>query len=306
MVITDTGVGTTVSNPGNTPAVWTIVSFLEHTINPGNRIPYLIVCSHCHWDHILGLKHFLPSEQPGWSGHQAGTDVTVVASGRETEFLQPWETLNFHSLCSANDLPAPCYKVGIWVGDGEKLVYKHRDCVEIDLGIVAIHTPGHTPDSLTWYDVSERVVYVGDSLYERESFETREAPWGKEEPGPIMFTLEGSVADWWASIHKLITFVEQENDRGQKAGKPRLKLAAGHVTADADAHDTLVGARDFMARVLRGQVRHYHMDEARGKPMGHWTDDSPERPGEVVGKFSVGAPLDVIEKGKKTTGPSLM
>lgn len=304
-MLNDTGVGTTRKNAhlSSGPPVWTLSSFLEHTINPGNKIPYLVILSHCHYDHILGLKHLVPSRNPPEQGSivSPGLDATVLASSHDRAFLTPWKVLNYHSLCEANKIPAPHYDVGIWAEDYGNVTYTHPSGVDMDLDVVMIHTPGHTPDSLTWYDVAHRHLYVGDSLYQQESDETRNVPpsWVKESPGPIMFTLEGVLFDWWQSINKVIAFVERENAR---PGVPRVKMGAGHITAETDAWGCLVRARQYMARILRDEVPCWDRGEARGEPMGHWTDDDPKHipKGLPVGEFSVCAPIRVIEKGRTT------
>ena len=66
----------------------------------------------------------------------------------------------------------------------------HRDLEEprpfqTDLGVSVIHTPGHTPDSLAWYDHFEMHLYVGDSFYEE----------GKDGMS-ISFPGEGNLIEW--------------------------------------------------------------------------------------------------------------
>ena len=194
-------------------------------------------------------------------------------------------------------MPAPRYNIDIWANDHQKITYKHPSGAKIELPITILHTPGHTPDSLTWYDSEERWIYVGDSLYQRVSDDTNSAPWGREAPGPIMFTLEGEIADWFRSVDKVLDFVREQN---AEEGKARVKLGAGHVTSEADAETCLLGAKEFMTSVLRNEIPRGHMAETRGKARGHWSEDVPEKPGEVIGEFSLGAPLEVIEKGRRS------
>lgn len=237
----------------------------------------------------------VPSKNQLVDGSAAcGAEATVLASSHDPSFLAPWERLNYHSLCKVNKMPAPKYDIEFSAKDYSTVTYKHRLGVDIKLNMTMIHTPGHTPDSLTWYDIEHRHIYVGDSLYQQETDETRNAPWGREDVGPIMFTLEGDLFDWWESVEKLMSFVQQKNAEPEL---PRVKLASGHVTAEADALDCLNGAKAFMARVLRGDVPCKLMAEARGESMGHWTDDTE---GSLPNQFSVGAPIKVVEKGRDT------
>ena len=56
------------------------------------------------------------------------------------------------------------------------------------LGIMVLHTPGHTPDSLAWYDEEEMHLSVGDSFYEEG-----------EDGMAIQFPKEGNLIEWGAS-----------------------------------------------------------------------------------------------------------
>lgn len=163
------------------------------------------------------------------------------------------------------------------------------------LPIMTLHTPGHTPDSLSWFDTQERVLYVGDSFYAQVSENTKNAPRGPERPAPIIFPKEGNLFDWWNSVNKLLAFVKEKNGNGQN-GEKRVKLCAGHVTAEVDATDCLVSVKRFMAEVLRDKVGFVEQPERRGEAFGHWTDDKDGQ----VGDFSVAAPLRIIEDGRKS------
>jgi glyoxylase-like metal-dependent hydrolase (beta-lactamase superfamily II) len=68
----------------------------------------------------------------------------------------------------------------------------------VDLGITILHTPGHTPDELAWYDHDEMFLYVGDSFYERGG-----------EGMDIIFPAEGNLVEWWFSMMKLKEFVRR-------------------------------------------------------------------------------------------------
>ena len=312
IVLSDTGVGTALKNPthGTKSQEWTIKSFLESTINPDSNLPYLILLSHCHYDHILGLQHLDPSTMPE---KRAGTysdrpgrkaDITLVLSSSLPSFVTPYSVLNEHSLCEAEGLTAPRYEADIWADDQQRLVYRHFSGVHIDLGITTLHTPGHTPDSLSWYDIQARTLYVGDSLYQQESRDTHEAPWGTERPMPVIFPKEGDLFAWWQSVKKLIIFVERENhwDPNSYEGqaRTRVQLAAGHVTSSTDAHVCLVGAKDFVARILRNDVPCIDLPERRRQPTGHWIDDISDRTQPATSNFSVVAPIAVVAKARET------
>src|SRR5436305_7453391 len=78
IILSDTGCGTNLNPRPNFSAVirpepiwsgshqprpdhnYNLANFLRATINPNGEIPYLVVTTHCHYDHILGLT-YLPS-----------------------------------------------------------------------------------------------------------------------------------------------------------------------------------------------------------------------------------------------------
>ncbi|KAH7125148.1 hypothetical protein B0J11DRAFT_396603, partial [Dendryphion nanum] len=189
LVITDTGVGTASAHTPEHP-VWTIKSFIDHNLNPNGEIPYLVILSHCHFDHILGLPSILNSKQEDCADKK---QVTILSSSYQPSFTTPYANLEKHSLCKTEQLPTPVYETSIWAADNAPVIFKHPSGIKMELPIITFHTPGHTPDSLSWYDTEERTLYVGDSFYERESAETRDAPWGPERPAPIIFPLEGNL-----------------------------------------------------------------------------------------------------------------
>lgn len=280
-------------------SAWTIKSFLDHNFNQNGDIPYLVILSHCHFDHILGLNSLLPSEHDGSTGSQQERNildkVTVLSSSHQPSFLKPHSVLEEHSLCNFLELSAPVYETSIWAKDHESVVYNHPAGIDMQLPVVTLHTPGHTPDSLSWYDIEERILYVGDSLYEQISDDSNTAPWGPERPAPIIFTKESDLFQWWRSIGALIDFVAEKNCQEEQ----RVTLAAGHVTALVDAQSCLLAAKEFIARVLRDEVHFVSWPLRRGEPFGKWTDD-PEGRDVVPSKFSVGAPIRIVEEGRKT------
>ena len=100
-------------------------------------LSYFIICTHCHYDHILGIPSF-----------QEVTPV-ILASSNGKSFIE--DDLPKHSLCAGLDVPTPKYLISYWAADMEKIAYD-----DLPLGVQILHTPGHTPDELAWYDEAER------------------------------------------------------------------------------------------------------------------------------------------------------
>jgi glyoxylase-like metal-dependent hydrolase (beta-lactamase superfamily II) len=297
LVINDTGVGTNTSCHTRIVEKWNIASFVEQNLNPAGELPYLVLLSHCHYDHILGLNSLLYSEHDvldaGAEARELQSRATVISSSHAQSFVTPYEVLMEHSLCASERIPAPMYTTSIWAGDNEKIVYDHPAGGQMRLPVITLHTPGHTPDSLSWYDMEERALYVGDSFYTQESTDTRNAPWGPENPAAILFPNEGDLFDWWRSIDKLAAFVEGKNIEGERP----ITLSAGHVTTSVDAATCLKDVKKFMAKVLRDEAHFEEQPAKRGMRFGHWTEKKMEN--MVTGSFSLGAPLRVIREGKE-------
>jgi glyoxylase-like metal-dependent hydrolase (beta-lactamase superfamily II) len=277
LLLNDTGVGsqTPCTTPDGVPT-WNISTYIAHNVNPGGYIPYLVVLTHCHYDHILGLTHLL----------QNGSHVSVLSSSRDKAFVTPYEVLAENSLCNDMHLPTPKYETR-WAGDFEDIVYAHPEGTEMRLPIITIHTPGHTPDSLSWYDVEERVLYVGDSFYAQSSTDTNDAPWGPESPAAILFPREGDLTTWWRSLAKLSSFVDERNGDGGK----RVALCASHVTVNVDAAVFLADVKGFMGEILRGEAEFEEAPEKRGEKFGYWTIPHSA--------FKLGAPVRIVHEGRE-------
>jgi glyoxylase-like metal-dependent hydrolase (beta-lactamase superfamily II) len=94
----------------------------------------------------------------------------------------------------------PVYTIGHWADDGQNLTFDGND-----LNLVIYHTPGHTPDQIAIWDSNERIIFVGDTMYE----------WAH-----ILFPLEGDIGLYSESVEKLKTLVRGWNataslDRGE-------------------------------------------------------------------------------------------
>ncbi|KAF2805553.1 uncharacterized protein BDZ99DRAFT_450180 [Mytilinidion resinicola] len=349
IVLSDTGVGTNLPNPqyspsspqSSQPKFWNIGTFLEHTINPDSRIPYVVITTHCHYDHILGIHHLPPTDRP---------PTIVLASSNSTDFLSPYSRLQRHSLCDRLNRRAPWYHI-TWAVDLSYVTYKDPfGGLPLQTNIQILHAPGHTPDSLAWFDAETRLLCVGDSLYETESRDSRDTPWGEEPRAAVILVKESVLSDWWASLAKVVEFVkekdtevedvedvEEEEDMSGKVQdgigspppqglifesivdsdiggewrsidvvpsppklKPSVLLCAGHVTVNADAAGCLLAMRDFMARILRDEVPRERLLDARGEETWFWDDLIDEGTDLAkAGRFSLVAPLRVIEEGRK-------
>ena len=215
---------------------------------------YLIICTHCHFDHILGLKHF-PIDS-----------TYIIASSFDMSFIK--ENLPVHSLCKYIDVPTPKYTVSRWADDFEKLSFDDRP-----LRLQIIHTPGHTPDELAWYDEQERHLYVGDSFYERVAKD-------KSYEQAIIFPKEGDWVHYMQSLEKLLRFVGDLNEEPDKAP---IRIGCGHVTSSANGVEILLAVRQLFWDIIAGKVPIEHSEEKWGEEFVLWKAAGDSR-------FSVAAP----------------
>lgn len=251
------------SSSRSEPSRWNIHTFLLYTLNPGGRIPYIVITSHCHYDHISGIGKLPPTISTSYKAQKShsldGLHTTVLTSSLHKSFVTPYANLQKHSLSESVGIQAPKYAI-TWAEDLTEATWRLRttptdsdsEPVTIGTRITLIQTPGHTPDSLSWYDEDLALLFVGDSFYVKESTETRSAPWGAEPPMPTMFDLEGNLTDMWASIEKLLRFVRVKNEE-LNSGKHQSA-----ATADGQEYMALDGeCENGGRRTTSGQTAWY-------------------------------------------------
>lgn len=203
----------------------------ETSGDPGNGIresDWMVICTHCHFDHIGGIQSF------------ADAGAAILASGYDRDFVSP-EHRAANSLCSAFGIETPHFEISHFAGDGERIHYDGHN-----LGLQALHTPGHTPDSLAIFDEVEKWLFVGDTFYRCVA----EMPWGEEQGVPIVFPLQGDWKAWCASMQKLSDFVEEKNAEHDSP----VRIACGHTTSNALATELLRKVIDFGKGVADGSV----------------------------------------------------
>jgi glyoxylase-like metal-dependent hydrolase (beta-lactamase superfamily II) len=254
-------------------------------LNPGARKKYVIVCSHCHYDHILGLHEF------------CDTDAIIVASDRNKKFLS--EDLTTHSLCRYVDKTVPTYTVSLWASHLERLSIDG-----VRFRIQFLHIPGHTPDSLAWYDMDERHLYVGDTFYERK----RSKPISKLDGDhgvhdqasvnmrdAIIFPEEGgNWVELMSSLDMLLSFVQHENQdlgiwsESHSGGKvARVQISCGHMTYNMDAEEMIMEVKALFAKIIVGKVPPTYTFDKRNVVTDFWLEDEDSR-------YSIVAPRRIV------------
>lgn len=252
IVIFDTGCGTANTQHDATPQdlkdfikqtfLDTQLNSVDHSSDPNWE--YIVICTHCHFDHIGGIEAF------------ADAGSSIIASGHDKTFLSP-SHLPENSLCTKFGLATPSYRITHFTTHGESLIHTlerlngaKRYSAKVDLGLIALHTPGHTPDSLAIYDRGESWLYIGDTAYHRKA----EMPWGALQDVPIVFPPQGNWRDFRASLEFLIHFVEQEQQRHWNKPGHIIRLAAGHTASSAFAAPMLRTVMRFFDAIISGKV----------------------------------------------------
>lgn len=224
IVLSDTGCGTEVTadqeignsqSPDNS-SVWNIRTLLEYTINPGGKLHYLVIMTHCHWDHILGIAKFLSSPTTIASSSQEKikcepSSVQIVASAKGIQFAYPYCKVQKNSHCLALGLEAPQYNITTWAFDFAPINYVRADKSQFSTNITILHTQGHTPDSLSWYDGDLRHLHVGGSFHVNDAETDEPAATGLGKKAHTTFCLDSDLAAWWGQMGKILGFVQQKN-----------------------------------------------------------------------------------------------
>lgn len=188
------------------------------------------------------------------------------------------------SQCRWIGIHTPSYTISHWAKDFESISFAN-----VSLGVQILHTPGHTPDELAWYDAVERHLYVGDTFYERVA-----------EDGAyttaILFPTEGNVIDYMRTLDKLLDFVVARN---AEPGKPPVKLGCGHITSSADGEEILLAVRKYFWDLIGGKIPVKSAGAKRGEIYDLWQEHGEPR-------FSVDGPRRLIIDARRhyKMGPS--
>jgi glyoxylase-like metal-dependent hydrolase (beta-lactamase superfamily II) len=257
-------------------------------LNPHGRKKYVIICSHCHYDHILGIPQFLSVEP------------TIIASDFDRSFLL--KDLDKHSLCKYVEISTPKYDIAHWARHMEFFSFSG-----IPFRIQFLHVPGHTPDSLAWYDLDEHHLYVGDTFYERKR--SKKIPGLPDNAGQvpglpatqaaIIFPEEGgNWIQYMSSLDMLLSFVVYQNMELRRQyglrheSPPRVQIGCGHLTYEGDAENMIIEVRGLFERIIAGKVPVSGSGEKRGVIHDFWLESDES-------KYSVMAPRHLAAEARK-------
>ena len=238
-------------------------------LNPDGRRQYVVITTHCHFDHTGGIEQFL-----------RGGTTEIVSSAAGRDFIE--SDLESHGLFKYYDIPTPYYQVTKWAQAFEKLKFAPAglDSRGKDLGITIIQTPGHTPDELAWYDHDEMHLYVGDSFY-----------YEGEDGMAIIWPGAGNMVEWVFSMQKLQQFVKSANAQAAKTAGDRdlddevddwvqvarrVQVSCAHQTTGVDGEEILADVEKFWWRAVKGEVPVVKSEHNQGEVYDTWRDTTCE------------------------------
>jgi len=157
------------------------------------KLPYLVICTHVHFDHVGGNHRFCGTYSKGSQGICMGV-------GNKT-FTENYE---LNSLAMAHNTTTPKFTISHWLKDGD-LIYLNDEKKEKNNSLEILLTPGHTPDSLAVYSHRDKRLFVGDNIYPFTAIH--------------LDCLGSSVKDYIISLNKLNSFVSQVKKNLQEEAK---------------------------------------------------------------------------------------
>eukprot|EP01119_Soliformovum_irregulare_P020646 TRINITY_DN6720_c0_g1_i4.p1 TRINITY_DN6720_c0_g1~~TRINITY_DN6720_c0_g1_i4.p1 ORF type:complete len:263 (-),score=31.24 TRINITY_DN6720_c0_g1_i4:567-1355(-) len=156
------------------------LSFVDENVNV-KKLPFLIVCTHVHFDHVGGNN--LLGGSPRCLGICMGSANKTFTNN-----------CDINSLCMAHNTSVKPFSVTRWLEEGDRIFLskdeKEKDSLEV------IFTPGHTPDSIALFAHWEQRLFVGDTIYPYTAIH--------------LDSIGSSLVSYIETMKKLIGFIEKQ------------------------------------------------------------------------------------------------
>ncbi|KAB8304669.1 hypothetical protein EYC80_004036 [Monilinia laxa] len=190
------------------------------------------------------------------------------------------------------NVSAPEYEVSHWA---RQLEYFSMHNTHFRIQFIQI--PGHTPDSLAWYDIEEHYLFIGDTFYTRqrepaipESPEMEgQNPDLPSNQAAIIFSEEGgNWIQYMSSLKLLSSFTKHRNSelirlhKLHETAAPRVRLACGHSTYAVDAGEMILEVQALFWRIIAGNVAVKGTDVIRGVIHDYWLENDESRYGVMA------------------------
>ncbi|KAJ5542081.1 hypothetical protein N7535_004501 [Penicillium sp. DV-2018c] len=194
-------------------------------LNPDGRLPYVILITHCHYDHIVlqtgGLESFEGSSYQVYCSKIVLSEI--IANSR----------LHHDSLRESLSLPPMELDLKRVTGVEDEYAVE-ADGVDLNLQIV--HAPGHSPDHMVVVDLDQRTIFLGDSAYEQS---------------PLFYAYGGDLVlhvQTLARLEGLLTSYEK------REGARIWTAACGHFSSGLHAVSLLRRTKNFILDVIEGKI----------------------------------------------------
>ncbi len=128
-----------------------VYGFADSLVDVGDSVEALperghVLLTHSHVDHVACLKEYVES-----------TDASVYVHREEWRYVEGRES-ELRRSADALDLPEDFLDVDVeHVEDG--------DVVDVGVEVEVLHTPGHTPGSVSYYVPESGWLFTGDTLF---------------------------------------------------------------------------------------------------------------------------------------------
>lgn len=132
------------------------IANIQSKINELTDLPVVVALTHVHWDHIGGLKYY--------------NDIAVHPLEEDwlERFPIPLSVVKKNVLRQPHgEFPSNFNIDSYEIYQGKPSILLNDNDV-IDIGnrwVKAIHTPGHSPGHMVYYDMDNRYLFTGDLVY---------------------------------------------------------------------------------------------------------------------------------------------
>ncbi|KAA0165802.1 hypothetical protein FNF31_01779 [Cafeteria roenbergensis] len=185
VVVVDTGTGA---------AGASLREVLDRQLNPG-RLPYVVICTHNHFDHVGGAAGFAGSE---------------ICMGKQNPTYS--KNLEVTSLAAGVGARVKPFEVTRWLEDGDEVWLDDSDRSRFNR--LSVHfTPGHALDHIAVFFERELRLFVGDTLYPFTAID--------------LANMGSNVPDYRATLGKIAALAS----RAETAGIPAAPAGTGAAHA---------------------------------------------------------------------------
>lgn len=133
------------------------VGNIKKVIDTLTELPVMVVTTHVHWDHIGGHKHFdnigAYESEKDWLDSHFPISLNIIKKNLckgSCEFPEDFEIEDYE----------------IYQGGASFLLHEN-DIISLgNRNVKVIHTPGHSPGHVCFYEEEREFLYTGDLVYE--------------------------------------------------------------------------------------------------------------------------------------------